>query len=224
MLKENEIYNDDCLKLMKRIPDESIDVVVTDPPYGIKLTPQRKGGKFKNTVVKNDDNLDWLPELSNELYRVLKNNAACYVFCNWQSYDIFKQAFEKKFTIKNCIVWNKDWFGMGNNWRPNHEFILLATKGNFKTKSKNKSNILTHRRLHSSKMLHSCEKPLPLLEELIVESCNENDLILDCYCGSASTIEACLNTNRKFIGIEIDEDYFKIAKKRIAEYTKAIEV
>ena len=99
--------------------------------------------------------------------------------------------------------------------RPNYELILLLCKTNVKTKSKNKSNILTYRRLSPQKMKHSCEKPIPLLEDLILELSDENNIILDCFMGSGSTGEACLCNNRKFIGVEIDEKYFNIAKDRI---------
>ena len=213
-LNENiELIQGDCLELMKNIEDESIDLVITDPPYGINLTPQRENGKFKNTKVINDDNLNWLSTLVDELYRVSKNTVC--IFCGWQTIDKFKLAFEKKFIVKNILVWNKDWFGMGNNYRPNYELILLLCKTNVKTKSKNKSNILTYRRLSPQKMKHSCEKPIPLLEDLILELSDENNIILDCFMGSGSTGEACLCNNRKFIGVEIDEKYFNIAKDRI---------
>ena len=213
-LNENiELIQGDCLELMKNIEDGSIDLVITDPPYGINLTPQRENGKFKNTKVINDDNLNWLSILVDELYRVSKNTVC--IFCGWQTIDKFKLAFEKKFIVKNILVWNKDWFGMGNNYRPNYELILLLCKTNVKTKSKNKSNILTYRRLSPQKMKHSCEKPIPLLEDLILELSDENNIILDCFMGSGSTGEACLCNNRKFIGVEIDEKYFNIAKDRI---------
>ena len=213
-LNENiELIQGDCLELMKNIEDGSIDLVITDPPYGTNLTPQRKNGKFKNTKVINDDNLNWLSTLVDELYRVSKNTVC--IFCGWQTIDKFKLAFENKCIVKNILVWNKDWFGMGNNYRPNYELILLLCKTNVKTKSKNKSNILTYRRLSPQKMKHSCEKPIPLLEDLILELSDENNIILDCFMGSGSTGEACLCNNRKFIGVEIDEKYFNIAKDRI---------
>ena len=215
MIDLNKIYNEDCLEGMKLIDDESIDLIVTDPPYGINLTPQRGGSKFKNTKVINDNNLEWLPEIVKQYYRMLKPNSAGYIFCNWQNYGIFKQSFEKQFTIKNCIVWNKDWFGMGNNWRPNHEFILLITNGKFQTKSNNKSNILTCRRASPQKLTHSCEKPVKLLEELITESSDEGDIVLDSFTGTGSLPLAAINTNRNYIGFELDKQYCDIANERI---------
>ena len=210
-----KIYQGDCLEVMDKLIKEGIkvDMVLTDPPYGINLTPQRVSGKFKGTKVINDDTLEWLPKAVDKIYELTKNVAV--VFCSWQFIDVFKIAFEKKFIVKNILVWNKDWFGMGNNYRPNYELILLLCKTNVKTKSKNKSNILTYRRISPQKMLHSCEKPVPLLTDLILELTDENNIILDCFMGSGSTGIACLNTNRKFIGIELDEKYFNIAKNRL---------
>ena len=205
----------DCLELMKQIPDGSIDLVLTDPPYGIDLAPQRENGKFKNTKVINDNTLEWLPNLVNELYRVSKN--AVLIFCGWQNVDKFKIEFEKRFTVKNILVWDKDWFGMGNNYRPNYELCLLCCKTNVTTKSNNKSNILKYRRIAPQKLLHSCEKPIALLEDLITELSNEEDIVLDPFLGSGSTCVACVNTNRHYIGFELDPQYYNIACKRLDE-------
>ena len=209
------LMHGDCLGLMKEIPDNSVDLILTDPPYGINLTPQRESGKFKNTKVINDDNSDWFLNFVNECYRISKN-AVC-IFCVWKKIDGFMSSFKNKFIIKNLLVWNKDWFGMENNYRPNYELCLLCCKTNVTTKSKNKSNILTYRRISPQKMIHSCEKPTALIEDLILELSNENDIICDTFMGSGSTGVACVNTNRNFIGVELDDTYFEIAKKRIQD-------
>ena len=210
-----KLYQGDCLEVMDELikDDVKVDMILTDPPYGIDLTPQRENGKFKNTKVINDNNLCWLPKFVNQIYALTKNTAI--IFCAWQNIDKFKIELEKKFTIKNILVWNKDWFGMGNNYRPNYELILLCCKTNITTKSKNKSNILTYRRIPPQKLKHSCEKPVGLLEDLIYELTDENDIVLDSFMGSGSTGVACLNTNRRFIGIELDENYFNIACDRL---------
>ena len=216
VIKENyKLYQGDCLEVMDELIRDGIkvDMILTDPPYGIDLTPQRENGKFKNTKVINDNNLWWLPKFVNQIYALTKNTAI--IFCAWQNIDKFKIELEKKFIIKNILVWNKDWFGMGNNYRPNYELILLCCKTNITTKSKNKSNILTYRRIPPQKLKHSCEKPVGLLEDLIYELTDENDIVLDSFMGSGSTGVACLNTNRRFIGIELDEKYFTIAYTRL---------
>ena len=105
-------------------------------------------------------------------------------------------------------------YNLSNKWGMQ---MKIKGKTNLKTKSKNKSNILTYRRIAPTKLKHSCEKPTKLLKDLIYELSNENDLILDPFMGSGSTGVACLNTNRRFVGIELDENYFNIAKNRIEE-------
>lgn len=107
---------------------------------------------------------------------------------------------------------------MGNNWRPNHEFIMVITNGKFKTKSNNKSNIITCRRLSPQKLTHSCEKPIKLLEEIIIESSDEGSVILDTFLGTGSLALAAINTNRKYIGFELDTEYYNTAQNRINEH------
>ena len=99
MLEINRIYCENCLEGMKRIDDESIDMILTDPPYGINLTPQRMTSKFKNIKIKQDDNLEWLDEFVDICHKILKNDGVIYCFCNWEKYDIFKQKFQRKFII-----------------------------------------------------------------------------------------------------------------------------
>ena len=91
----------------------------------------------------------------------------------------------------------------------------MATKGKYKTKKNNLSNILKVRRVAPSKIHHSCEKPVALLELLIEESVEEKSIVIDPFMGSGSTGVAAVSLNRNFIGMELDEDYFKIAKERI---------
>ncbi len=96
----------------------------------------------------------------------------------------------------------------------------MATKGKYKTKSNNLSNILKFRRVAPAKLHHSCEKPVTLLELLIEESVEEKSIVIDPFMGSGSTGVACVNTNRNFIGMELEEKYFNIAKERIEQAKK----
>jgi DNA modification methylase len=143
------------------------------------------------------------------------------MFASWKELGNIQNIFEKYFEYKNCIVWDKMWFGMGGNWRPNHEFIMYgiskSKKDNGVIPSNSKENILRHRRVSPQKLSHSCQKPTSLMEE-IIEQCG--DLILDPFMGSGTTGVACMKTNRKFIGIELDEKYFKISEARINDNTE----
>lgn len=213
-----QLMQGDCLELMKDIPDDSVDMILTDPPYGMDLSPQRSTSKFNGVKIINDDTLEWTPTFFKQCFRVLRKDAAAFFFCSHHSVgDFIKSGKEAGFSVKNLLVWDKDWFGMGNNWRPNFELILLLTNGKFQTKSKNKSNILKYRRLSGQKLVHPTEKVIPLLEELLLEPDYFNNVVLDPFMGSGTTGVACVNTGRRFIGIEKDEKYFEIAKNRINE-------
>ena len=211
-----KLINGDCFEVMQEMEDESTDLIITDPPYGIDFTSPRETSKFHGTRIINDDNLDWLPMWAELVYKVSKNIVV--VFTGWSTLGDFQRAFESVgFTLKNVLVWDKMWFGMGHNYRPNYELIMLLCKTNFTIEANNKSNILSHRRIAPTKLLHSCEKPLSLLMELISDLSQPGDLILDCFMGSGSTGVAAMKTNRDFIGIEIDPHYFSIAGQRIME-------
>ena len=216
-----KLIQGDCLIEMQKLIEDGFkaDLVLTDPPYGIDLTPQRSTSKFHNTKVLNDDNLGWLNDWVKIIDKISKN--IVIVFTGWSTLGKFQKAFEEQgFILKNVLVWDKMWFGMGNNYRPNYELIMLLCKTNFTTPSNNKSNILSYKKIAPNKLVHSCEKPTPLLEDLLVELSEEDDVVLDCFMGSGSTGVACLQTNRNFIGIELDENYYKIAQERINETKK----
>jgi len=220
----NQIICGDCIQVLNTLPDNSIDLIVTDPPYGINLTPQRQTSAFKDIKIAGDTNnnlLTMLPTIVDAFYRIAKN--VVYVFCNWQSWDKFYCAFEQRFKILNCLVWNKQQFGLGWNFRPIHEFILLATKTTFTTKSHNRSNVLEFQRIAPQQLLHVAQKPVELLELLIEESTNEGDLVLDPFVGSGTTAVACRLLNRDYIGIEISEEYCKIAEARLKNIPQRLE-
>ena len=88
----------DCLERMKEIPDGSVDMVLTDPPYGMNYQSNWRTATDKFEKIHNDEGLDWLDEFVDECWRVMADNTAAYVFCSWHKADIFKQAFERKFT------------------------------------------------------------------------------------------------------------------------------
>ena len=207
----------DCLELMKTIPDGSVDMVLTDPPYGMALKPQRASGRFSGVTIENDDNLNWVPEFFDECFRVTKKNTASMFFCSHHCVGEFiSSAKASGYEVKNLIVWDKGHFGMGGNWRPVHELILVCTKGRFVTHSNNLRNIVSFKKTHHSKAVHPTQKPLDLLEHLIIEPDYEPGVILDPFIGSGSTGVACKNLGRDFIGIELDENYYNIAKERIS--------
>ena len=217
MLNENTMLGQgDCLELMKTIPDGSVDMVLTDPPYGMSFVSGFRKVAFN--AIANDSSLEWIDDLASELHRITKDDTAHYVFCSYHHIDKFKQAFERHFKIKNILTWVKNNTSMGDlkgDFAPKTEFILFMQKGRCLIRGKRDCNVLQYARTGNE--LHPTQKPVDMLEFLISKFSDESMVICDPFMGSGSTGVAAKNTNRKFIGIELDQNYFEIAKKRIQD-------
>ena len=218
-----KLYNGDCLEVMKQIPDESIDLIVSDPPYLINYKTNWRKDKSHDFCkpIQNDDNKNVIELFIKEAYRVLKNNSAMYCFCSPKTVHIFLEfLFIYGFTVKNQIVWKKNNHTLGDlkaQFGQCYEIILLVNKGRKVFNGKRITDVWEFKRVSGKKQLHQNQKPVELLEQCIRYHSNEGDVILDCFMGSGSTGVACKNTNRSFIGIELDRNYFDIANNRIAE-------
>ena len=206
-----DLRKGDCLELLKSLQDNSVDLVVTDPPFGVNFQSHRRKEKYEH--IQNDDNLEFLPELMAELNRVLKPDTHIYMFCAFKTIDVFKQEFEKYFELKNIIIWNKGNFGTGNYYRFKYEMVLFGQKGNKPMKNHSFDDVLDCN--GTGNEFHPTQKPIDLMIELVTVHTRVNDVVLDPFAGSGSTGVACKLLNRDFIGMEIDEKYFNIAKQRI---------
>ena len=240
----NKIYNEDCLNALAKIPDNSIDCIITDPPYGTTACKW-------DIVIPFD--LMW-----EQLKRIIKPNGAIVLFGS--------EPFSSMLRVSNLKMYKYDWvwekeqgvnpllskkqplnnieyihafyskqacyypqFSKGNPYsitRDKKERVCEVNGHNFKqTTTKNNGTRYPKRVLKFNRQtgLHPTQKPVALLEYLIKTYTNEGETVLDFTMGSGSTMIACLNTNRKGIGIELDKHYFDIAKKRINEHKAALD-
>ena len=210
-----ELICADCLEEMKTIPDKSIDMILTDSPYGFGYQSNMK--KNKDLPMFYDRNTSWLNEWLYQANKLLKDDGHLYMFAPVQKIDEFKQKIENFFIIKNILVWDKKGFGMGDlygQYAPSYEFIIFAVKEQGRKLNGKRERDILHFDKTKCKN-HPTEKPVDLLKYLIEKSTNEGDVVLDPFMGSGSTGVACKELNRNFIGIELDENYFDIAKERI---------
>lgn len=230
------IKQGDCLKLMSKIRNDSIDCIITDPPYRITSRGNggNSGGMFQKKEVNNGkvfqvNNLeieDWLPEL----YRVLKPQSHCYIMTNNKNITHYLNVINNsKFHFIKCLIWVKDNKIMGQTYMSQFEFVIMCRKGGHKRINDcGTSDVLQipNKKLKdkNGKTIHDTEKPILLNEILINNSSNKGDWILDPFMGIGSCGMACINTNRNFIGYELDEKYFNISKERLekAYESKAI--
>ena len=216
----NKIYNEDCLEGMKRIEDSSIDLIVTDPPYLINYkTGNRKDKEHRfGKVILNDDNEDLIKGYIKECYRILKDDTAMYMFCSAAKVDFFKTELEKYFAMKNMIIWEKDHFTLGdleNTFGRKYEIVFLVNKGIKKFNGKRLGDVWKFKRVLGDKQVHQNQKPIELIEQCIEKHSDENDIIFDGFMGSGTTAVAAMNTNRRYIGFELDEYYYNVAMKRL---------
>ena len=220
-MEDIKLYCDDCLNIMKQIENESIDLIVTDPPYLIKYKTNRRKNKDHDfcSEILNDDNEQLIIDYIRECYRILKNNTAMYMFCNCDKVDFFKQELENAgFKIKNMIIWVKNNWTAGDlkaQFGKQYEIIFLVNKGRKCFNGKRITDVWMFDKISGKKQLHQNQKPVDLLKQCILKHSDENDIIFDGFMGSGSTGVACIETGRKFIGVELDKKYFEIAKERI---------
>lgn len=226
------IYNDNCLDAIKELQDESIDLVVTDPPYNIGDTNKRT--KVGNKIVPNMeawgewDNYDkkeydeFIFKLIAEMYRVLKKGGSFYMFSAREDNGFFiREAVRVGFTYRNqlaIIKTNPLPHFVKNNYRSAFELCFYVTKGKPKTfnflSQQDCINIYPYI-IGKKYTKHPTEKPLVFIEKIVKISSNENDTVLDPFIGSGTTAVACKNLNRKCIGVEINKKYCDMSIKRL---------
>jgi len=226
MIEINKIHNMDCIEGMKQMDDNSVDAVVTDPPYGINYQSQwvPKEERFDKIYGDGDICLSFIKDS----FRVLKNSGALYLFTRWDVYPEYANEIKSEgFTIKNVIIWNRMVHGMGDLkgcYAPCYDMIIFAVKGHGHIlKNGRPIDVISVRRVGADKMVHPTEKPIRLIEKLIDNSTEKNDTILDPFMGSGTTALACIYLQRNFIGFEISPEYCKIAEERLKAVPKRLD-
>ena len=244
-----QLYNGDCLEILKDIPDKSIDLILTDPPYG--------------TTACKWDSIIPFEKMWPELNRIIKDNAAILLFGSEPfssalrmsniknyKYDLYwkkekptnflqlKKRFGKAtenicvFYKKQCTynpIKNKAGNKVTNKPKVKNNDSITTAKGFCNIRPYNDDgtrypiDILEFNRVPLGQTVHNTQKPVALLEYLINTFSNENEIVLDFTMGSGSTGVATVNTNRDFIGIELDKNYYDIAVKRIEQAQKSKE-
>lgn len=207
------LFHGDCLEVMKNIEDKTANFILTDIPYG---KVNRNSNGLRNLDKGNADILTFdLCDFLEELYRIASNSIC--VFCGKEQFSTIYSFFANKKGTTRPIVWEKTNPSPMNGqhiYLSGVEFAVWFKKsggGTFNAHCKN----VVFRYPNGRSRLHPTEKNHDLLKDLILDNTNECDIVFDPCCGSGSHCYVAKNLNRKFIGIELDENYFNIAKERI---------
>ena len=224
-----KLYNDDCIKKIATMPRNGVDAIITDPPYKISRdnnfkTMNRAGIDF-GEWDKDFDLTDWIKYCE----PVLKKGGNIVIFNSWKNMSYIVDELEKNnFEVKDLIRWEKTNPMPRNRDRrfiTDYEVAVWAVKKGGKwtfnrlSETYERPEIVCGITSKKEKIDggHPTQKPVEVMEWLIKRLSNENDIILDPFMGSGSTGVACKNTNRKFIGIELDKDYYNMAIKRLGD-------
>jgi DNA modification methylase len=220
----NKLICGDSIIELEKLEDASIDLVITDPPYGIDYSSNYSiyDDFVTKESIKNDgleDALSLLDKTCEILDRKTKKDSHFYFFTSWSKYENFKEIISKYFNIKNCIIWDKGNSSMGDlegAWGNAYEMIIFASKGNKKINQR-KHDVINENRLPTVKAIHPTQKPESLIKILLDVSSQPADLICDPFMGSGSTIKAIKEHKNKmnYIGIELDKDRFEKSKSYI---------
>lgn len=228
-----ELYNADAYQKINELIDSGIKVdhIITDPPYNISqdnnfhtMKNHRRGVDFGEWDRGSFDLYSWIPQYS----KLLKANGSMVIFCSYRFISYIIDVIESDMTnmvVKDVLVWQKSNpmpRNINRRYVQDMEFAIWSVKKNSKWVFNKPDNQPYLRACFKyplvsgkEKTKHPTQKSLKLMEEIISIHTNENDVILDPFMGSGSTGVACLNTNRNFIGIELEKEYFEIASQRL---------
>jgi DNA modification methylase len=205
----NTITQGNCIQVMAQMPANSVDFILTDPPYLVNYR-DRDGRTIQNDV---DDN--WLKPAMAEAYRVLKQNRVAVMFYGWTKVDAFFDAWKAAgFQPVGHLVFRKTYSSKSRFFRYQHEQAYLLAKGRPPLPKQPLADIIDMP--YSGNKLHPTQKPVAALAPLIRSFSLPGESVLDPFAGSGSSCAAALLTGRKFIGIELDSEYFNQASARVA--------
>lgn len=205
--------NDDCLDVIKKMPENYVDMIVTDPPYGINYQSHWVDYRRK---IKNDNN-DFRFKVYDEMKRIMKPDSVICIFCSYKNFAKDYIHLSNIFKIINVLVWYKGQGSMGNleTLSTDYELCIVCGIGKPKIRGKRCGSVIRINKVPPVQMKHPTEKPIDLYRFIIRKWSDKKNIVLDCFAGSFVNAIACIEEDRKYICIEQDEEYFKQGQKRI---------
>lgn len=231
------LHMGDCLEFMGSLGDDSVDAVVTDPPYcsGSIGEASRSAAKGQGLRSENISRFGWfvgdnmgtaglvflMRAIAFEAVRVMKPSGSFIAFCDWRMVANLAPAIESAgLRFQNLVVWDKASMGLGTGFRAQHEIILHFTNGKPEYHNKGTSNVLRCERVGTGDREHQTQKPVDLMRQILRVVCAPKGLVIDPFMGSGSTGVAAAMEGMSFAGSERDSEHFITACTRIQESTR----
>jgi site-specific DNA-methyltransferase (adenine-specific) len=209
MFPSNQILHGDCTRVLRELPDAFVDLIVTDPPYGVRYQD-----RFGRTVANDDDPSRILGAFT-DLYRVLKPDSLCISFYGWGLVDDFFRAWRSAgFRPVGHVVWVKDYASRERFLRYRHESAYLLAKGRPRLPRKPLDDIQPW--VYSGNNDHPTQKAVRILTPLIETFTTRGQLVLDPFAGSGSSLVAAKIIGRRYLGIELEQKYCALIRERLA--------
>ncbi len=219
-----KLSQEDAVEWLKSLPDSSVDLFITDPPYE-SLEKHRAVGtttRLKNSKSSSNSWFEIFPnsrfeELLKEIYRVLRKNSHFYLFCDQETAFMIKPVAENAgFKFWKPIVWDKKKIGMGYHYRARYEFILFFEKGKRKLNDLSVPDILEVERVFRG---YPTEKPVELMEILVQQSSASGDIVCDPFFGSGAVGRAAIKNSRSFWGCDLSAEAYSLTLERLKNET-----
>jgi DNA modification methylase len=208
MIPTNQVVQGDCTQVLKLVPNDSIDFVLTDPPYGVRYKD-----RFGRTLA-NDDDISGILGAFPHLYRVLKPNSFCVCFYGWNKVDQFMGAWRAAgFRPCGHLVWTKDYASSRRFLASHHEQAYLLCKGQPAALENPISDVRPWK--YTGNKAHPTQKAVAILKPLVQSFSSPGQIVMDPFCGSGSTLMAAASCGRRYIGIDVDAKYCAISTWRL---------
>lgn len=215
----NKVYNDDCFNIIAQMPNDYLDLVIVDPPYGDGIGYGRNGKEILNN---EDESINY--RFLDAILPKMKQDTSLYLFSNHKfCYQIKEYAVANGYNYRMLCVLVKNNIGMGYGFRNQYEVCLVLEKGKSKYNLNDVSNVWKMKHIAHDDNSHPHQKDYDIIRKIILHSSNSGDLIFDGFMGSFSTAIACHKEKRNFIGAELDPKWFAMGQTKLenlqAQYT-----
>ena len=208
-----KLLNGDCLDLMDDLEDNSVDILYTDPPY-IPPEHSKTLTKYKKTMSEMGILEGFYKIFLKKIDRVLKDDGILLLFCNSDSYPMFYIHLFPYVKKMRCFVWDKISCSLGYTFRHQHEMILCGERMNMKPIKCGTGDIFKCKVVKAKEKDHPAQKPIELHKHILKNIVDDDTVVLDCFMGTGSIGLACKELGCKYIGMEVEPEYYRIAEEK----------